>query len=313
MAVTLATSQNAPESISITPLAMTIGAEIGGVDLTKPLPEQQVKDIWATLLRWKVVFFRDQHLDHAQHVAFSRQFGELTPAHVVYGAADGDFPEVYSVDRDRKNTRYSGELLLYPWSGWHTDITPAINPPSVSILRGDVMPSHGGDTQWADMAAAYQALSPKLREFLDTLRAVHLYQSNAGTDTRKEYQYLLKKNLIVSEHPLIRVHPETGERVLYISPSFIKSIVDLAPTESERLLNFLKEHATRPEFTVRFKWDTGSIAMWDNRSTTHMGPRDVVESKFPREVHRTTLMGDIPVGVDGKSSTPLEGEPIKPI
>ena len=313
MSITLATTDTAPDSITITPLAMTIGAEISDINLTKPLPEQHVKDIWAALLRWKVVFFRGQNLDHAQHVAFSRQFGELTPAHVVYGPQDSNFPEIYSVDRDRKNNRYGGEFLLHPWSGWHTDITPAINPPAISILRGDVIPPHGGDTQWADMAAAYQAFSPTMRGFLDTLRAIHLYQGNAGTNTTKEYQDRLDKNRIVSEHPLIRVHPETGERTLYISPSFLKSIVDLTPTESDRLLNFLKEHAARPEFTVRFKWKSGSIAMWDNRSTTHMGPRDVINSDFPREVHRTTLVGDIPVGVDGRASTSLEGNPIKPI
>ncbi|MGA0393549.1 MAG: TauD/TfdA dioxygenase family protein [Rhodospirillales bacterium] len=192
-------------------------------------------------------------------------------------------------------------------------MTPAINPPAVSILRGDVMPPHGGDTQWADMVAAYNDFSPTFRAFLDTLRAVHLYQGNAGTDTTKEYQETLNKNRIVSEHPLIRVHPETGEKSLYISPSFIKNIVGLTPTESDRILNFLKEHASRPEYTVRFKWESGSIAMWDNRHTTHMGPRDVINSEFPREVHRTTLMGDIPVGVDGRESTPLEGNPIKPI
>jgi len=300
-------------SIGITPLALTIGAEVTGVDLRRPLPAQQVRDIRAALLKWKAVFFRDQHLDHAQHVAFSRQFGELTPAHAVYGGSDGEFPEIYTVDRDRKNKRYAGEYLFYPWSGWHTDVTPAINPPAVSILRGDEVPAAGGDTQWADMVAAYDALSPRMRTFIDDLRGIHYYGANAGTRTRKEYQDQVNRNRIVSEHPLVRVHPETGERSLYISPSFLHEIVDLTPTESNRLLAMLKEHAARPEFTVRFKWTPGSVAMWDNRSTTHMGPRDVINTDHPRVVHRTTLMGDVPVGVDGRPSTAIEGEPIRPI
>lgn len=306
-------TETAPRTIEIAPLAMTIGAEIGGIDLTQPLPETQVKEIWAAFLEWKVVFFRDQPLDHAQHVAFSRQFGELTPAHAVYGGSEGAYPEIYTVDRDRTNKRYSGEPLFKPWSGWHTDVTPAINPPAVSILRGDVMPPYGGDTQFADMVAAYQALSPTMRDIVDGFRGIHLYGANTNTNTRKEYQDTIDKNRIVSEHPLVRVHPETGERVLYISPTFLQSIVGLTPTESEAMLAMLKEHAARPEFTVRFKWDSGSIAMWDNRSTTHMGPRDMVNSEFAREVHRTTLMGDVPVGVDGRGSTAIEGDPIRPI
>ena len=313
MSLELVETDAAPQTIEIMPLALTIGAEIGGVDLTRPLPEAQAKEIWAAFLKWKVVFFRDQHLDHAQHVAFSRQFGEMTPAHAVYGGTDAEFPEIYTVDRDRTNKRYAGEFLYTPWFGWHTDVTPAINPPAASILRGDVMPPYGGDTQWADMAAAYQALSPTIRDFIDGLRGIHLYSANAGTNTRKEYQDQVEKNRIISEHPLVRVHPETGDRVLYVSPSFLQSIVGLTPTESAALLAMLKEHAARPEFTVRFKWEDGSIAMWDNRSTTHLGPKDIINSQFPREIHRTTLMGDVPVGVDGRKSTAIEGDPIRPV
>ena len=313
MAVEMADAAPAPETITITPLTMTIGAEIGGVDLTRPLPDQQVKEIWAALLEWKVVFFRDQRIDHAQQVTFSSQFGALTPAHAVYGPSDGAFPAIYTVDRDRKNKRFTGDYVFFPWSGWHTDVTPAINPPAVSILRGDVVPPYGGDTQFADMVAAYEALSPTMRDFIDSLRGIHYYGGSEGMRTRKEYQAVLDENRIVSEHPLVRVHPETGKRSLYISPTFLRSIVGLTPTESDRMMAMLKEHASRPEFAVRFKWENGSIAMWDNRSTTHMGPRDVVNSEFPREVHRTTLMGDIPVGVDGRQSTALEGEPIKPL
>jgi taurine dioxygenase len=306
-------AEDAHETIDVKPLAMTIGAEVSGVDLTKPLPGQQIGELRAAFLRWKVLLFRNQPLDHAQQVAFSRQFGVCTPAHAVYGHQDEAFPEVYSIDRDRRNKRYKGEDLLHPWSGWHADITPAINPPAVSILRGDTMPPYGGDTQFSDMVAAYNALSPNMRNIVDDLRGIHRYQGNAGVNVSKEYLETLNKNLIISEHPLVRVHPETGERALYVSPSFLESIVGFTPTESSALLAMLKTHAARPEFTVRLKWEDHSLAMWDNRQVLHMGPKDIVDSKFTREIHRTTLMGDIPVGPDGRQSTLIEGRPIEPV
>lgn len=311
--MTVELAEQAPGTIEIKPLAMTIGAEVSGVDLSKPLPGQQVGELRAAFLRWKVLFFRDQPLDHAQQVAFSRQFGECTPAHAVYGHQDDAFPEVYSIDRDRRNKRYKGEDLLTPWSGWHADITPAINPPAISILRGDKMPPYGGDTQFSDMVAAYNALSPNMKEIVDGLRGIHRYQGNAGVNVSKAYVETLNKNLIISEHPLVRVHPETGEKALYVSPSFLESIVGFTPTESEAMLAMLKTHAARPDFNVRFKWDDHALAMWDNRQVLHLGPKDIVASEFDREIHRTTLMGDIPVGPDGKPSTPIEGNPIKPV
>ena len=306
-------SDNPPETIEIKPLAITIGAEIAGADITKPLPDKQADEIYAALLRWKVVFFRDQHMNHEQHVAFSRRFGECTPAHPVYGGQDESFPEIYSVDRDRRNKRYKGGDVIHPWTGWHADVTPAINPPKVSILRGERMPPYGGDTQFADMVLAYNNLSPKLREFVDTLRCIHRYQGNAAVGISKEYLETLNRNLLISEHPLVRVHPETGEHALYVVPGFVESIVDLTPTESAGLLALLKTHAARPEFNVRFKWNSGDVAMWDNRQTLHRGPKDVINSAFERVIYRTTLMGDVPVGPDGRQSTAIEGEPIKAV
>jgi taurine dioxygenase len=123
----------------------------------------------------------------------------------------------------------------------------------------------------------------------------------------------MRKRILVSEHPIVRVHPETGERALYVSPSFLKSIVGLTPRESQSMLELLWEHIVRPEFTVRFKWEPGSVAFWDNRSTAHIAPRDIFDSDFEREFYRTTLVGDVPIGVDGKPSTSLEGDPIEAI
>lgn len=296
-------------AVEVVPMAIHIGAEIRGVDLTRPLSAEQVGAIRAALMRWKVVFFRDQPLDHRRHIAFARQFGETTAGHVVYGS-DGEYPQIYSVAKDRKANRFQGQVLFRPWSGWHTDITAAINPPAASILRGDIVPPYGGDTQFTNLAAAYNALSPVMREFVDRLRGIHRFAPPPGVDETPEYRELMRKRTLVSEHPIVRVHPETKERVLFVSPSFLKSIVGLSPRESQVLLEFLWEHIVRPEFTVRFRWEPGSVAFWDNRATSHLAPRDIFDSDFDRQFYRVTLVGDVPVGVDGKPSSALEGDPI---
>ena len=265
--------------------------------------------IRAALVRWKVVFFRDQPLDHRKHIALARQFGETTAGHVVYGS-DGEYPQIYSVAKHRKANRFQGQTLFRAWSGWHTDITAAINPPAASILRGEVVPPYGGDTQFTNLVAAYNALSPAMQAFVDGLRGVHRFAPPAGVDATPEYQELMRKRTLVSEHPIVRVHPESGERVLFVSPSFLKSIVGLSARESQVVLEFLWEHIVRPEFTVRFRWAPGSVAFWDNRATAHLAPRDIFDSDFDRQFYRVTLVGDVPVGVDGKPSKALEGEPI---
>ena len=303
------TRESAPSAVTVSPLAIHIGAEIGGVDITRPLPPEQVRDIRAALLKWKVIFFRGQPMNHQQHIDFARQFGETTAGHVVYGS-DGLYPQIYAVAKDRKANRFQGQVLFRPWSGWHTDITAAINPPMASILRGDVVPPFGGDTQFTNLVAAYNAMSPTMRAFCDGLKGMHRFAPPPGVDSTKEYEELMRKRILVSEHPIVRVHPETGERALYVSPSFLKSVVGLTPRESQGLLELLWEHIVRPEFTVRFKWEPGSVAFWDNRSTCHLAPRDIFDSEFDRQFYRVTLVGDVPVGVDGKPSTALEGEPI---
>jgi len=304
------TAETSPSSIEVSPLSIHIGAEIGGVDLTRPLPPEQVRDIRETLLKWKVVFFRDQLMTHQQQIDFSRQFGDTTPGHVVYGNI-GDYPQIYAISKNRKANRYQGQVLFRPWSGWHTDITAAINPPMASILRGDIVPPYGGDTQFTNLVAAYHALSPAMQAFVGGLRGLHRFAPPPGVDSTKEYQELMQNRILVSEHPIVRVHPETGERALYVSPSFLKSIVGLTPRESQSMLELLWEHIVRPEFTVRFKWEPGSVAFWDNRSTSHLAPRDIFDSEFEREFYRTTLVGDVPVGIDDKPSISLEGNPIE--
>ena len=225
--------------MEVTPLSVHIGAEIVGVDLSAPLSNGEVGAIRDALLTWKVVFFRGQRLDHARHVAFARRFGAPTPAHVLFGGADPDHPEMYSVAKHRVANSNDAAGVVRPWSGWHTDITAAINPPSASILRGETVPPYGGDTQWTSLATAYRALSPVMREFVDGLRGVHRFETPAGRRTSGDYDEAVGSRLMISEHPLVRVHPETGERALYVSPGFLKSVVGLTPAESRHLLEML--------------------------------------------------------------------------
>jgi alpha-ketoglutarate-dependent taurine dioxygenase len=290
---------NSAAGVQIRPLAIHIGAEIDGVDLSEPLNVEQVRAIRDALLKWKVVFFRNQSLDHQQHIDFARQFGEPTPGHVIFGG-DDEYPEIYSIAKERTANRNRDTVARRPWTGWHTDITAAINPPWASILRGHTVPPYGGDTQWTNLAAAFVGLSPAMQQFLSTLHAEHrLSLSNAGD-----------AKTLVSEHPLVRVHPETGEPVLYVSPSFVKSIVDLSSAESQALLEMLWEQAIKPEYTIRFKWEPGSVAFWDNRATAHLAPSDIFDADFDRQFYRVTLVGDIPVGVDGAPSLARVGDPI---
>jgi taurine dioxygenase len=288
-------------------MSVFTGAEIFGVDLKQPLSPAVALEIRAALNQWKVVFFRDQHLDHAQHVAFARALGQPTIGHVLYGHEPG-FPEIYSVAKRRERHTHLEPDPIRPWTGWHTDLTTVLNPPAASILRGVTMPPYGGDTQFTNLAAAYNALSATLRAFLDTLRGVHGYgKVTTGALTQTSRQSFS------TEHPLVRVHPETGERVLYASPAFLRKIVGLTARESQSLLELLWEHAVRPEFVVRFRWNAGDIAIWDNRSTAHLAPEDIHDTEFDRQLYRVTLAGDVPVGVDGTSSTSIVGEPLLPL
>jgi taurine dioxygenase len=300
---------NTPDPIEVVPLTLHIGAEIRGADLSRPLTAEQVKDIRDAFVKWKVIFFRGQQLDHAQHVAMARQFGEPTIGHAVFGHVDG-FPEIYSVAKNRTANEKYEQTMVTPWSGWHTDITAAVNPPSASILRGVTIPPYGGDTFWTNLAAAYKGLSPTMRGFVDGLRGIHKFVPRENPKAGSVYNEQLKRRMLESEHPLVTVHAETGERVLFVSPSFLKSVVGLTPRESQTILEMLWAHVTRPEYTVRFKWNEGDIAFWDNRSTSHLAPTDIFQSDFDRQLYRITLVGEKLVGVDGQPSRSIQGVPI---
>jgi taurine dioxygenase len=291
------TATTTPVALDVRPLSGTIGAEVRGVDAKQVLAPDTVAAIRGALLEHKVIFLPDQHLDAAQHVAFARLFGELTPAHPVIPGIKGH-PEVFEINY--------GSVEQYKSAGltertndltWHTDVTFMEQPPLGSILNAVVMPPSGGDTMFADMHAAYEGLSETMRGFVDTLTAVHdgkrqfgaiLEKRKAGGDWEGE-QIL---DLEPVEHPVVRTHPETGRRSLFVNPGFTQRIKGLSAHESRTLLDFLYAHSTQAEYTVRYHWHTGDLGFWDNRTTMHAVVRDF--GAQPRVIQRVTIHGDTP-------------------
>jgi alpha-ketoglutarate-dependent taurine dioxygenase len=306
--------------LTVTPLAGHIGAEISGVDISQPLEAPVVDAISEALDRWRVVFFRNQTLDHASQIAFGRRFGELTYAHPHDDAPPEGHPEIYTVDPKRFNQQYgideaeAKKRRKYSYTnGWHSDVTPAINPPSASILRADVVPTFGGDTTFTNLVAAYEGLAEPVQQFIDGLRAEHFYGANSSglRNSLGAYSSKIEKNRLITHHPVVRVHPRTGEKALYVNPVFTDHIVDVSPIESRWILDFLFAELARPEYTVRFHWEPGSVAFWDNRATAHLGPQDIGHLNVDRVLHRVTLIGEVPVGPDGRESELIEGVPFR--
>ena len=293
----------------LAPMTLHIGAEITGLDLAGPLPPEAVAEVHEALVAWKVLFFREQSLDHAAHVSFARQFGTPTIGHAVFGH-DQEFPEIYSVAKHRTANSIRAQKVLRPWSDWHTDITAAINPPMASILRGVEIPPFGGDTFWTNLATAYLGLSEPLRSFLEQLDGVHRFEMPATAGGGQAYLKEVENRFMESIHPLVTIHPDSKERILFVSPDFLCEIEGLAPRESQALLELLWEHIVRPEYTVRYKWRPGDVAVWDNRSTAHLAPSDIFDTDFDRQLYRITLVGETPVGVDGRVSRAVSGDPI---
>ncbi len=287
--------------LDVTLLSGAIGAEIRGVDLSEPLADDVLAAIRHVWLDRKVVFFPGQHLDSAQHIAFASQFGEPTEGHpVIPGIAD--HPEVFEID-------YTASRELYAAYGdiaergngvsWHTDVTFVKRPPLGSILRAVEVPPSGGDTLFSDQEAALAALSPALQAFLETLTATHdgsaqfkpiLEYVGAGT-----WEGAAFTALDPVTHPVVRVHPETGRKALFMNPGFTTRINELSRAESDTLLRFLFDHAVQPQFTVRYHWHTGDLGFWDNRATQHSVVGDFGEQH--RVIQRVTLRGTEPAGV----------------
>jgi taurine dioxygenase len=304
---------NSQSQVTVSPVAGRIGAEISGVDISRPLDAQTVAIIQQALDSWRVVFFRGQKLDHATQIAFGKQFGDLTYAHPHDDAPPEAYPEIYTVDSRRFAKQYGNDepqVFKHSYtSGWHSDVTPAINPPAGSILRADVIPPYGGDTSFTNLVSAYEGLSEPVKRFAETLRAEHRYGANwSGLPrSRSGYSERIEEHPLVSQHPVVRVHPRTGEKLLFVNPVFTDHIVGVSPTESRLILGYLFDEITRDEYRVRFRWEPGSVAFWDNRATAHLGPQDLTHLNVERVLHRVTLIGEIPVGPDGRESDLIAG------
>ncbi|WP_051027050.1 TauD/TfdA dioxygenase family protein [Nocardia higoensis] len=307
--ISVQSTDAAPSSITVHPLAGYTGAEISGVDLAQDLPDAVIAEIRQALLKWKVVFFRDQTIGHAEQIAFARRFGRVTPAHPYEENPPEGFPEILPIDSRRYTELYGRKRTSYD-NSWHTDVTALVNPPAFSILRADILPPYGGDTAWTNLVAAYENLPAELREFLDKLDAEHTFDNRAAQGSSRSE--IISNKPLRTFHPVVRVHPETGERVLFVSPGFTrkaKNIRGLGPSLSSHLLDALWEEATRTEYTVRFRWQPGSVAFWDNRATAHLAIPDAGHLGYDRVLYRVTIEGDVPQGVDGRVSESLEGEP----
>ena len=291
--------------LDVRPLSGTIGAEIRGLDLKAPLDTPTVDSIRQTLLRYRVVFFPGANLDPAEHIAFARNFGELTPAHPVIPGIEG-FPEVFEIDYSAtaKLTALYGDVAKNRARqgggiSWHTDVTFVERPPLGSILNAVEIPEAGGDTMWSDQVAAYRGLSEPIRRLIDGLTAVHDGSAQFSAILNQlpeagEWDNAPYRALSPVEHPVVRVHPETSERALFVNAGFTSHIKELAPDESFALLSFLYAHSTKPEYVVRYHWQQGDLGFWDNRVTQHAVVGDYGDQD--RRIQRVTLRGDAPTG-----------------
>ena len=292
----------AADALDIRRLAGRIGAEVRGVRLSGSLAPATFAAIRRALLKHKVLFFRSQHhLDDAEHQAFGRLWGEIEP-HPTVPSPDGT--QLLELD-----SRHGGRA-----NSWHTDVTFEVAPPQVAVLRAVTIPDLGGDTLWANTVAAYEGLPEALKALAGTLRAVHgndydyaAQRPDGGDEAgRARYRKVFTSTLYEAEHPVVRVHPETGERALLLG-HFAKKLVGYSSHDSQRLIEIFNAHILRPENTVRWHWTQGDVAVWDNRATQHYAINDYGDAH--RVVRRVTVSGDVPVGVDGQHSTALTEQP----
>jgi taurine dioxygenase len=269
--------------LDVRPLTPTIGAEIRGVDCAD-VDDAAVAAIRAVWLERLVVFFPEQRLDDAQQIAFAERFGTVVEGHPIEPTLHAH-PEVQPIDSELGRTNF-----------WHTDVTFMPRPPMASMLRAVSLPDVGGDTMWADTRAAYDALSGPVRTFCDGLVGIHhdaSYAARVAAGEANHWDGERLTRLDPVEHPVVRTHPETGRRSLFVNPGFTRGLRDVSAPESAAILRMLYQHMTQPEFVVRYRWTPETLAFWDNRATMHYGISDY---DARRVMHRVILRGDVPIG-----------------
>jgi taurine dioxygenase len=283
------------QSIEVRPVAGSLGADVHGVDLAQPLRNSTADELRRAFVEHLVLFFRDQNLTPGQHLAFSRLFGSLS--RVPYVKHMDEHPDIIAVlkEADERNISTFG-------NAWHSDFSFLEEPPMGSVLYAREVPSHGGDTLWANMFDAYEALSDGMKRMLDPLRAMH---SGRPYGVARPPKNMKTSRSIAIERdnreadrevaqPVVIVHPSSRRKALFVNAIYTVRFENMTEAESRPLLDFLFQHCTRPEFTCRFRWKTGSLAIWDNRCTLHYAVNDYDGQR--RLMHRTTIAGEPPVG-----------------
>jgi taurine dioxygenase len=285
-----ASRKTAPETITVRPINGFIGAEIEGVDLRQPLNADAFKIVHDALVTYEVIVLRDQDITVDQQTAFGARFGELSIHPFSPNLADK--PEVIILDYSKDNPPALTDI-------WHADETFREAPPMATILRAKVVPEVGGDTLFSSMSAAYRGLSERMKQHIHGLEALHDFKPwrplFGHSDRAKLRQ--LEDEFPNPWHPVVRLHPVSGRRVLYVNQQFCVRIRDLKADESDALLAFLYRQATIPEYQLRVKWQPNTLVMWDNRSVLHYAAHDYYPAR--RTMERVTVKGDKPIGVDG--------------
>ncbi|MBP2316360.1 taurine dioxygenase [Azospirillum soli] len=274
-------------TLTIAPISPSIGARVTGIDLTRPLSENSFAALERALVTHHVLFFENQPLNPRQQRDFAARFGDLH-IHPVYPNVP-EQPEIMVLDTGSHNPTDNDV--------WHTDVTFIETPPAIVALSGKIIPPQGGDTVWASNVAAYEALSAPIRRLLEPLRAVHDFTKafpewrHTGPAIHERWREARDKHPPLT-HPVIRTHPVSGAKALFVSENFTTRILGLTEKESASILGFLFDHIARPEFTVRWQWKPDDLAIWDNRSTQHYAVNDYLPHR--RVMHRATVLGDRP-------------------
>src|SRR5581483_801368 len=268
------------DRISVRPLSPTIGAEIGGVSLAETIDDETFADVKRAFLDWKVVFFRDQFVTSAQQAAFARRFGDLE-VHPFLPSRN-DAPEVIVFEKSEAIGGYENV--------WHADVTWRLEPSLGSLLRAVEVPDVGGDTLFADMNAAWQGLSDDVKQRIDGMKAVHDFTRTFGRYLSADELKKKQEEYPPAEHPVVRTHPETGRRTLFVNGGFTSHLVGLERADGESLLRLLCQQAAVPEYQCRFRWEPGSLALWDNRAVQHYAASDYWPKR--RVMERVTIIGD---------------------
>jgi taurine dioxygenase len=284
----------AAASLTIRPVAGKIGAEVSGVELSRPIDDAVARALRQALVDHLVLFFRDQAMTPEQQLAFTRLFGR--PLRVPYVKHLAEHPDVIAVlkEADERNISTFG-------NAWHSDFSFLEEPPMGSVLFAREIPSHGGDTLFANMYEAYDALSDGMKRLLDGLRAIHAGRpygrGGVPADLKTSRSIAIERDNPAADreiaHPVVRRHPDSGRKALFVNAIYTLRFADMSEAESRPLLDFLYQHCIRPEFTCRFRWAEGSLAIWDNRCTLHYAINDYDGQR--RLLHRTAIAGERPI------------------